>query len=165
MKSRAITFALLVACALLLGALLAWPAQAVPDIYEPDDWPEDATPLVVGVAQEHTIDPAGDADYVSLEVVEGGVYQLEASVGPESPLDPDLWIEDPVGYYSDKGDIGEPEIYAFVAKASGTYVFRIWSGNASLGDVSAVPTRDQRLIGKLEFSLMRFLAEDEPFAF
>jgi hypothetical protein len=37
--------------------------------------------------------------------------------------------------------------------------------NASLGDVSLVPSKQQRLIGKLEFSLMRFLAQDEPFAF
>jgi hypothetical protein len=37
--------------------------------------------------------------------------------------------------------------------------------NASLGDVSMVPSKDQRLIGQLEFALMRFLAEDQPFAF
>jgi hypothetical protein len=37
--------------------------------------------------------------------------------------------------------------------------------NASLGDVSAVPNEQQRLIGELEFSLMRFLAEDKPFVF
>ena len=37
--------------------------------------------------------------------------------------------------------------------------------NASLGDVSMVPSKDQHLIGQLEFSLMRFLAEDQSFAF
>lgn len=37
--------------------------------------------------------------------------------------------------------------------------------NASLGDVSQVPSKSQRLIGQLEFSLMRFLAEDRSFAF
>lgn len=37
--------------------------------------------------------------------------------------------------------------------------------NASLGDVSLVPSEQQRLIAELEFSLMRFLAEDESFAF
>ncbi len=37
--------------------------------------------------------------------------------------------------------------------------------DASLGDVSRVPSDDQRLISELEFSLMRFLAEDQPFAF
>lgn len=37
--------------------------------------------------------------------------------------------------------------------------------DASLGNVSRVPTEHQRLAGELEFSLMRFLAEDKPFAF
>jgi len=37
--------------------------------------------------------------------------------------------------------------------------------NASLGDVSQVPSENQRLIGQLEFSLMRFLAQDQSFAF
>jgi len=37
--------------------------------------------------------------------------------------------------------------------------------NASLGDVSTVPNERQRLIGELEFSLMRFVAADQPFAF
>ena len=37
--------------------------------------------------------------------------------------------------------------------------------NASLGDVSLVPNQQQRLIGGLEFSLMRFLADNESFAF
>ena len=37
--------------------------------------------------------------------------------------------------------------------------------NASLGDVSTIPNDQQRLIGRLEFSLMRFLADNESFAF
>lgn len=37
--------------------------------------------------------------------------------------------------------------------------------DASLGMTSRVPDEHQRLVGELEFALMRFLAEDEPFAF
>jgi len=37
--------------------------------------------------------------------------------------------------------------------------------DASLGNVSRVPSEHQRLVAELEFSLMRFLAEDESFAF
>jgi hypothetical protein len=37
--------------------------------------------------------------------------------------------------------------------------------DASLGTTSRIPDEHQRLVGELEFALMRFLAEDKPFDF
>ena len=60
----------------------------VGDAYEPDGSPGAATPIAVGdAAQQHTIEPYGDEDWVALTVEAGRKYAIETAPGA-SPEDP-----------------------------------------------------------------------------
>ena len=52
---------------------------AVPDEWEPDDTPEDASPIEMGGVQGHNLHVTGDQDWVYFEAEEGGSYVIETS--------------------------------------------------------------------------------------
>ena len=65
----------------------------VGDSYEPDDSSAVANPIAVGdAAQQHTIDPAGDDDWVSFSVEAGWRYSIETAPGTP-PDDPDTVLD------------------------------------------------------------------------
>lgn len=74
----------LLGAAILISAIgIAMPAAAaVPDAYEPDDSFGQATTIVVGAAaQQHTIDPEDDQDWVCFHVLAGLTYRVRSGDG------------------------------------------------------------------------------------
>jgi len=51
----------------------------VPDEWEPDDTPEDASPIEMGGVQGHNLHVAGDQDWLYFEAEPGESYQIETS--------------------------------------------------------------------------------------
>ena len=83
--------------------LMPLPAMATDaDAYEPDDSYTTATPITVGaVAQQHTIAPAGDEDWVSFSVSAGETYKIRTASGtPAEDIDVILFLYDSDGTFA-----------------------------------------------------------------
>lgn len=72
---------LVLVLALLAAFALVPTARAPPDSYEPDDTAAQATALLAGTPQDHSISPAGDVDWYVFVLTTGSDVVLETS-GP-----------------------------------------------------------------------------------
>jgi len=117
---------------LCAGAIV--PASAVAataDAYEPDDWYSAATAITVGdPAQQHTIYPDGDEDWVSFAVTAGVTYTVETGEGsPAESIDTVLYLYDSDGTtqldYDDDGGEGFYSLISYTADVDKTVYARI----------------------------------------
>lgn len=101
------------------------------DVYEPDDTSGEANAIVVdGAAQQHTIDPSGDEDWVSFAVTAGWSYSIWTAEGtPADSMDTILGLYDSDGttllYEDDDGGEGVYSQIDFTAPASKTVYARV----------------------------------------
>jgi len=104
--------------------LMPLPAMAtVADAYEPDDSYTTATPITVGaVAQQHTLAPEGDEDWVSFSVSAGEIYWIETAPGtPVEHADTILELYDSDGItLIDSDDDGGADLYSRIEYTSDT---------------------------------------------
>ena len=92
----------------LLAALAVLPtARAPPDIYEPDDTVAQATTLLSGTPQDHSISPTGDEDWYVFVLTTGSDIVLETS-GPSGDSTMTLYQSDGTTQieYNDDGGLG-----------------------------------------------------------
>lgn len=61
------------------------------DTYEPDSTPELATPLVSGIGQTHTINPHGETDWFTFDIVEISIVALGLNVTSGSSVNATLY--------------------------------------------------------------------------
>jgi hypothetical protein len=109
---RAIVRLLVLLALLSAWALLATAAfAATPDSYEPDGSYGTASPLTIGgPAQQHTISPEGDEDWVSIAVSAGTTYTIETGEGtPAESVDTvlSLYASDGVTLLEEDDDGGQ----------------------------------------------------------
>jgi Tol biopolymer transport system component len=124
----------LLAVAVTCALVLSWPlaAHAVADTYEPDGtWSQAATIPVDGTIQDHTIDPAGDYDYVKFDAVIGHCYIIEngpPTAAPGQSFDMGLWLYasggTPLIDFDDDSGPGSYSRIDWIALASGTVYVR-----------------------------------------
>jgi Tol biopolymer transport system component len=101
-SARAGSHRFLLTAAVMCALMLSWPlaAHAAADIYEIDDTPAQARPILVdGTIQDHTTYPAGDYDYVTFTAAAGHRYIIENGPPASAPgqfYDMELWL-----YHSD----------------------------------------------------------------
>ena len=84
---------------MLVAVTPATAFAAVADSFEPDDTYATASPIVVdAAAQQHTIFPEGDEDWVSFAVNAGQTYTIETASGtPAEDVDTVLYLYDSDG--------------------------------------------------------------------
>lgn len=124
--------ALLATAALCANLLIpSFALAAAADAYEPDNSYSTATPITVGaVAQQHTIAPAGDEDWVSFSVTAGETYTLRTASGtPAEDFDTVLDLYDSDGTTGiasdDDGGEGYYSRIEFTAEANETLYARV----------------------------------------
>jgi len=80
-------------------------ARAPPDLYEPDDTVGQATMLLSGVGQAHSISPVGDVDWYVFTVTTATLITLETS-GPAGDTWMDLYEADGITFITSADDGG-----------------------------------------------------------
>ena len=109
------------------------------DAYEPDGSHLAATPVTVGgPAQQHTIVPEGDEDWVSFSVSAGRTYAIETAEGsPVASMDTELWLYDSDGMtWLDGNDDHDGSLYSridYTADADETLYALVQGDDGSTG--------------------------------
>lgn len=67
------------------------------DAYEPDDWSDQAHPIVPGEEQAHTLHLASDTDWMTVQTVAGEHYRAETHIPQSSAVDTILCLFDSNG--------------------------------------------------------------------
>ncbi len=109
----------------------------VGDSYEPDDtYSEASTISTNGSAQSHTIDPAGDLDWVKFYATSGNVYTIETSNLGDG-CDTYIYLYSTDGTteiaHNDDGGSGIASKIEWSCTSSGTYYVKIRHYNSSSG--------------------------------
>ncbi|GEM_PF-2249397 len=109
------------------------------DAFEPDDSYGTATLITVDdTAQQHTIYPADDEDWVSFAVSSGWTYTIETGEGtPSDAMDTELYLYDSDGTtqidYDDDGGAGIYSLIEYTADADKTVYARVAGFYSSSG--------------------------------
>ncbi|PIU13223.1 MAG: hypothetical protein COT21_02340, partial [Hadesarchaea archaeon CG08_land_8_20_14_0_20_51_8] len=119
--------ALAISLAFLFSMIYARPVAAA-DAYEPDNSPATATTISIdGIAQSHTIDPAGDVDYVKFSATSGTEYTIETTLG--TCTDTYIYLYDTDGTsiidYDDDSGEGYASQIIWTCMSSGNYYVKI----------------------------------------
>ena len=111
------------------------------DPFEPDDSYDVATPITVGGgAQQHTVYPEGDEDWVSFSVSPGWAYTIETGEGaPSESMDTAMRLYDSDGTtqirYDDDGGTDLYSLVEYTADADKTLYARV--AGSSTSDIGA----------------------------
>jgi len=98
------------------------------DDYEPDDTPPAAKPLPLGGTQVHTIDPAGDVDWVYVDLAAGQSYYFATGgLGPDTDTALALYAADGQTQLAENDDCGAERwsCLDFTAATSGRYYLKV----------------------------------------
>ena len=119
--------AVAVSLAFLFSMIYVRPVAAA-DAYEPDNSPATATTISTdGIAQSHTIDLAGDVDYVKFSATSGTEYTIETTLG--TCTDTYIYLYDADGTtiidYDDDSGVGYASRITWTCVSSGIYYVKI----------------------------------------
>ena len=92
------------------------------DAFEPDECAVEATPLVEGEIRAHTIEPAGDVDWFSIDVEAGHIYRIAVTRAGLSDAVISLYDTDGVRVIRTNDT---PESITYEFDAAGTYFIRV----------------------------------------